>query len=323
MKLNIKPPIIKERNLENFLNDFSLYQGNNMPYFWSDGTINDLIRHEIFYGVKGLLQFKNLNLVEFKSMKILFDNLEFKNNKVITTYDNKEYELAPKLYKGEDSLIIKDITKDLFDPNNTNYIELWYKGYEEAIYNAVLAKIHSRHFVYNLKEFYKQLLKFRWFTKEEIREVLPVVIKDVGIKEIDYKRKDGSVRKRIVPEKYMIHMSFRSSILAQKDWKNMFPEEFFYNDLFIQGGDTGIVFTKKGNYRTAFCEVFPSYLKDGDKIFSSFIRGEGETIKEAEEKAFKKLIKIKNCNNHEWETKGRDNGHGFCKNCGVFNSKAF
>jgi len=88
------------------------------------------------------------------------------------------------------------------------------------------------------------------------------------------------------------------------------------NDCFIQGGDTGLVLSKKGSYKTAFVEVFLNNPK-------TFIRGEGATIKDAENKAWEQFNKIINCKCHEFERRNYDNGAGFCKNCGLFKSDAF
>lgn len=74
--------------------------------------------------------------------------------------------------------------------------------------------------------------------------------------------------------------------------------------------------SSKGNYLTAFFEVFT-------KVPKSFIRGEAETIKEAEKVAFEKLQKILNCPNHEFERGGYDNGAAICKHCRMFKGDAF
>lgn len=106
-------------------------------------------------------------------------------------------------------------------------------------------------------------------------------------------------------------------------------------DCFCQCGGNGVVFTdnssmselltnpkdqqeaikavlgeesKKTHYKTAFFEAFP-------KNPSCFIRGEGKTIEEAEEKAFIKWEKILNCQNHQWDRKGRTDGYCFCTLC--------
>ena len=64
----------------------------------------------------------------------------------------------------------------------------------------------------------------------------------------------------------------------------------------IHCSNTGIVFNSKGDcYETAFFEVYPK--KDPD----TFIRGQGKTINEAEEEAWKQYEKIINCHKHEFE----------------------
>lgn len=124
--------------------------------------------------------------------------------------------------------------------------------------------------------------------------------------------------------------SFGKPYDCKKDW----PE-----DCFVQCGDTGIVFGRSGSfdnvmtsddvlgalkeevydketYVTAFFEAFP-------KTPNTFIRGEGKSVEEAEDNAWKQYQKYSTCSNHEFERRGYTNGAGFCKNCGMFNSKAF
>ena len=88
------------------------------------------------------------------------------------------------------------------------------------------------------------------------------------------------------------------------------------DDCYVQCGDNGFVFGKKRNYTTAFFEAFP-------KNPNTFIRGEGQTIEEAETRAWEQLTNYKNCKNHEFERRGYKNGVGFCKHCGLMKSKAF
>lgn len=76
---------------------------------------------------------------------------------------------------------------------------------------------------------------------------------------------------------------------------------------FCQGGDNGVVFSKKGNYNTAFFEAFPDDPK-------CFLRGEGKNIQEAEQAAWNKYQKILVCN-HEMERRGRTDGYAYCKHC--------
>jgi len=100
---------------------------------------------------------------------------------------------------------------------------------------------------------------------------------------------------------------------------NTLPEETGANRLvlhhewgcFCQAGDNGIVFSPKGNYRTAFFEAFPDNP-------NTFIRGEGTDIVAAEEDAWRQLQKIHDCKNHDFERKSYRNGGAICKHCGLF-----
>lgn len=103
------------------------------------------------------------------------------------------------------------------------------------------------------------------------------------------------------------------------------------DNCFVQGGGNGIVLTtgtmqqtlsnpeeavkcltgQTPHYMTAFFEAFP-------KEPSTFIRGEGKTVEEAEDSAWKQFQKITACTKHEFEAKGYTNGCGFCKHCGLF-----
>ena len=89
-------------------------------------------------------------------------------------------------------------------------------------------------------------------------------------------------------------------------------------DIFLQCGEKGIVISRNKDtpsYRTAFFEAFP-------KEPSSFIRGEGSTLEDAELAAFKKYEKIMACGEHEY--KRRDNSeHGICMKCKLFTSHCF
>lgn len=87
------------------------------------------------------------------------------------------------------------------------------------------------------------------------------------------------------------------------------------DDVFLQGGYRGIVLSEKGkHYSTCFIEAFPE---------GTFIRGEGETLEEAEKAAWDKHQKYLACQGHDWETRGYTNGAGFCKNCNRFQSHCF
>jgi hypothetical protein len=126
---------------------------------------------------------------------------------------------------------------------------------------------------------------------------------------------------------------------ARKSFGKDYPCKFDWDeDCFVQCGSSGIVLGKgslqevfdsenplqtlgeaacdESSYITAFFEAFPNNP-------STFIRGEGKTIEEAEEQAWKKCQKYKNCPEHEFERGKYTNGAGICKNCGMFSSKVF
>jgi len=96
--------------------------------------------------------------------------------------------------------------------------------------------------------------------------------------------------------------------LAKQKW----PEKCF-----LQCGGSGIVLNKKENYQTAFFEAFPTIEK-----YKTFIRGEGKDIYFAELDAWNKYEKKLKCKEHQFERKGRVDGHGTCKKCNLSTSDA-
>lgn len=87
-------------------------------------------------------------------------------------------------------------------------------------------------------------------------------------------------------------------------------------DCFVQCGDHGIVGTSKGVYQTAFFEAFP-------KQPSTFIRGEGKAVSEAEENAWLHYQRILACPDHEYKRHGANSEHGTCVHCNLFSSHVF
>lgn len=94
--------------------------------------------------------------------------------------------------------------------------------------------------------------------------------------------------------------SFGQSYECKQEW----PES-----IYVQCGEKGVVFSKNGNYQTAFFEAFPISPE-------TFIRGEGSNIEEAEIKAFEKYTKIMNCSQHEM-VRRKESEAGTCKHCGL------
>jgi hypothetical protein len=91
----------------------------------------------------------------------------------------------------------------------------------------------------------------------------------------------------------------------------------------LQGGDRGMVFSRSTgeSRRTAFFEAFPKVDGHG-----TFIRGEGETLRQAEEQAWSQYQAYLACPGHEFsrEVRGthRTDGSGICRHCGLFASSA-
>lgn len=116
-------------------------------------------------------------------------------------------------------------------------------------------------------------------------------------------------------------------VLTQYDWSSVGRVEL------IQGGERGLVLKKEGEaYTTAFVEVFLSrennYTTDFNPelvttLASTFLRGEGSTIGEAETNAWEKIQKRAACSPHHYTPKGYKNGAGFCVHCNDFQSKVF
>ena len=329
MFFNLNPPTTTLRELKKnkyFIHEFikviSNYSNENLSFFYNTPIIDILKMHNIQR--IPLVEFQDLfsfclqnNINQISGNFLLKDTFLY----FICNYKDQE-ESFPLVVKSTQAKIkIHDLNKTLLDVNNSNFTDLWIDNYENSIKNAIANTLFSRHFIRTKESALKELLKFRWISKNQLRKFVPEVIEHFGIEEINYTHKEKHY-KRIVPKKVIIYNSSDKIILANQHWKEYFPKEYINNNLFIQGGNSGIVFSEKGNYKTAFVEVFPSFLKDKDKTFSSFIRGEGSNIEEAEINAFKKLQDAYSCQNHDWDRKNRDDGAAFCKKCKVFNSKA-
>ncbi len=137
---------------------------------------------------------------------------------------------------------------------------------------------------------------------------------------------------------------------ARRSWgdpyecKKPWPED----DCFVQCGDNGVVFNKGGiediiadpvkgltavveakagakspeHYTTAFFEAFPR------TPMSTFLRGEGATVEEAEAATWAQYEKLMACPadhtvESSFEKRSYTNGLGFCTTCGISKSKAF
>lgn len=108
-----------------------------------------------------------------------------------------------------------------------------------------------------------------------------------------------------------------TAFFAMHDW----PQ-----DCFLQGGHDGLVMDRshpQGSYIAAyFFEAFPSDP-------ATFIRGEGQTMEVAEDRAWGEWQQRLSCpayaatGEHSFEARGYQNGAGFCSACNLFASKVF
>lgn len=103
----------------------------------------------------------------------------------------------------------------------------------------------------------------------------------------------------------LANKSFGPPYQCQKDW----PE-----DCNVQCGEKGLVIKGKESYNTAFFESFPSNP-------STFIRGEGNSLEQAEDSAWLKYQNILSCKEHVYKRHGEE--HGVCEKCGLFTSHCF
>ena len=97
--------------------------------------------------------------------------------------------------------------------------------------------------------------------------------------------------------------------IAQHPWPD---------NVFVQGGEHGVVFSRNREpYQTAFVEAFPA---------GTFLRGEGASITEAEDRCWKQYQQYLNCDGKlkwgQWhgpyERRQYRNGAGFCTRCGIW-----
>ncbi len=105
----------------------------------------------------------------------------------------------------------------------------------------------------------------------------------------------------------VISDSMAGDVVAQQPW----PEE-----IGIQGGESGVVLSPKGNYKTAFVEVFFDVDDEG-----VYVRGESDNLIAAEKECWDKYRSIMACEQHEWsrEINGRlrEDGYAQCIHCHV------
>ncbi len=86
--------------------------------------------------------------------------------------------------------------------------------------------------------------------------------------------------------------------------------KYNWGDTHLSYSDCGLVFGRGKPRETAFFEAYP---------LNTFLRGEGATILEAEEEAWKQYQKFDNCDEHVYERTSED-GSGKCIKCGIRHS---
>lgn len=85
--------------------------------------------------------------------------------------------------------------------------------------------------------------------------------------------------------------------VCQKEWSD---------ESIIHCGSTGVVLKGKDSYRTAFFEL---------SHHDNFIRGEGDTIEDAEISAWEKIEKMITCSEHDFVSKKNNSRDVVCKCC--------
>lgn len=94
----------------------------------------------------------------------------------------------------------------------------------------------------------------------------------------------------------------------------IYKPQYDWSGVAIQANTDGIVIGKNP-YSTAFFEAFP---------LDTFIRGEGDTVEEAETNAWNKYQKQLHCKEHEYErVPNRKDGYARCIHCNIHHSRIF
>ena len=106
-------------------------------------------------------------------------------------------------------------------------------------------------------------------------------------------------------------------IASQHKWKDAdySPHHAWSDETRVQWGSSGVVIGGPKAYTTAFFEAFPPDADDA----GGFIRGEGKTIADAENSAFEKYRRGKECN-HLWGREHYRNSGQLCRHCRAFRS---
>lgn len=104
-------------------------------------------------------------------------------------------------------------------------------------------------------------------------------------------------------------------IASQHQWKDndYSPRHNWPGETLVQWGRSGLVLGRSP-YMTAFFEAFPDETASSS---GGFIRGEGASLEEAEDKAYAKFTREAQCH-HLWGRETYDNGGQLCRHCRAF-----
>lgn len=95
---------------------------------------------------------------------------------------------------------------------------------------------------------------------------------------------------------------------------NYLPHCAWGDDVRVQWGYCGVSINRKEQTVTpvkSFFEAFPPAPNN------TFLRGEGDSVHDAEDRAFTQYEKMMACPQHEWDRRGRTDGYAYCKLCGM------
>lgn len=91
------------------------------------------------------------------------------------------------------------------------------------------------------------------------------------------------------------------------------PKCAWGEDVQIQWGDHGITIHRQEKTITLVHAFFEAFPQSPD----TFLRGEGESLEEAEKKCFAWYTKMINCGDHDWDRRDRTDGYAYCKKCKI------
>lgn len=303
-KLNIK------EDTKNFNEIFKLYKQKNYQNY-ECLSVREVIQNGELLEFQGLDAWKIKNKDSIGEFVVDGNEVFFEIKK-----SGERFPLILKYSKGL-KLLVKSLEESL---KNTNYEDLLKQDKDQALDSLILDRVYSRYRIYAPYNLLKNILGVKWADKNDLKRSLKRLDEKYHFTTKMVKTKKGNLVTGISTKKLLFPLSISGVRELNCDWKQFEEEYSNGNSLFIQGGESGIVFSREGSYETAFIEVFPKFIKNyNGELFSAFVRGEGKNLYEAEKSAFEKLKRIKRCNSHNWErVSGRKDGYAKCVKCGVY-----